>query len=242
MSLFPALLFLVLPVSSQDDCSPAGLDLEETALHQQVAADWAALEESRGSTDEDTRAALQAFVDRYGGIHVGVSCDEPRAVELPEVQEARKWLLGSDLLGGIGGLIAAKGSADGSGGLAGFRGGFIASGGIPYEGPVLQVGVPEVRGALTVEQVRGVALQHHKAVRYCYQRRILEGLEAQGALEVHLVVAADGTVSKVKVKGDELEDEQLRNCVRARSERLLFPEAASGGKTKATVPLVFGLP
>ena len=240
--LFLSLCFLT-SAHADDDCSAAALDAQEAALQQQVGEEWAALQELRGATGEDARAAGQAFVDRYDGVHVGVSCEEPRAVEVAELEQVQSWLLHLDLLDGIGGLIGAKGTQVGSGGLATSRGGLVSGGGgSAYSGPLLRVGVPEVKGALTVEQVRAVALQHAKAVRYCYQRRVSEGYEEQGALEVQLVIAGDGTVPKVKVKGGDLDDEQLRNCVRGRFERLLFPEPVDGGKVKVSLPLEFELP
>jgi hypothetical protein len=112
----------------------------------------------------------------------------------------------------------------------------------PYDGPRLTVGVPELRGSLTVQQVRAVTLKHAKAVRYCYQRRVSEGLDEQGGLTVRFTIEPDGAVTKVKVRGDEVRDEQVLTCVGVRFERILFSEAADGGKTRVTVPLTLELP
>ncbi len=149
---------------------------------------------------------------------------EPEASALETPQEP---MLEAGVLSGFGGLIGAQG---------------VQIEAPPYDGPRLTVGVPEVRGSLTVQQVRAVTLMHAKAVRYCYQRRVAEGLDEQGALTVRFAIEPDGAVSKVKVRGEGVRDEQVLGCVRVRFERILFSEAADGRETRVTVPLTLELP
>ena len=175
--------------------------------------------------------------------------------------------LSSDVTGGIGGLIASKGTTTGSGGLgargSGLGGGGTAEGlsglgakgvgsgaagygsgggdfGRKGEGAIGRVGGdPIVLGALDRSLIDEVIKRHLNAIRYCYQRELTKDPQLEGKVVVKIVIAGDGTVSSASVKSSSLGNEAVESCIVSRFERLQFPAPRGGGIVIVSYPFVF---
>ena len=175
--------------------------------------------------------------------------------------------LNSDLLGGIGGLIGAKGVQFGSGGLgsrgSGLGGGGTAGGlgglgtkgrgsgasgygtggghfGSKGEGTIGTIGSEAIiLGALDKSLVDAVVRRHLNQIRYCYQRELTKNPSLGGKVVVKFVIAKDGTVSSATTKSSTLANAAVEGCINGRFMRFQFPEPKGGGIVIVSYPFLF---
>ena len=177
--------------------------------------------------------------------------------------------LDSDLAGGIGGLIGAKGTQIGSGGLGsrglGLGGGGTAEGlgGLGTRGTgvgasgygsgygsgsgtigtaaagVSIVGDPIILGTLDRSVTDAVVKRHMNQIRYCYQREITSDPTIAGKVVVKFVVAGDGTVSSASIKSSTMGNNAVESCVTSRFLRMMFPEPKGGGIVVVSYAFLF---
>jgi hypothetical protein len=174
--------------------------------------------------------------------------------------------LDSDLTGGIGGLIGAKGVQIGSGGLgsrgSGLGGGGTAEGlgglgtkgrgsgasgygsgggnfGSTSEGASVAVGDPIILGALDRSLIDAVIKRHMNQIRYCHQRELTTDPSIAGKVVVKFVVAKDGTVSSASIKSTTMNNSAVESCLTSRFLRMQFPEPKGGGIVIVSYPFVF---
>jgi len=175
--------------------------------------------------------------------------------------------LNSDLLGGIGGLIGAKGVQFGSGGLgsrgSGLGGGGTAGGlgglgtkgrgsgasgygtggghfGSKGEGKIGTIGGEAIiLGALDKSLVDAVVRRHLNQIRYCYQRELTKNPSLGGKVVVKFVIAKDGTVSSATTKSSTLGNAAVEGCINGRFMRFQFPEPKGGGIVIVSYPFLF---
>ena len=175
--------------------------------------------------------------------------------------------LDSDLEGGIGGLIGAKGTQVGSGGLgsrgSGLGGGGTADGlgglgtkgrgtgssgygtgkgnfGAKGEGGVGQIGGdPIILGALDKSLIDAVIKKHMNQIRYCYQRELNSHPTLGGKIVVKFVVAKDGSVSSATTKTSTMNSPAVESCINGRFMRFKFPEPKGGGIVIVSYPFIF---
>ncbi len=140
--------------------------------------------------------------------------------------------LDSDLTGGVGGLIGAKGTLDGASGYGG-------SFGPPPTSLTVQTGAPLILGALERSLVDAVIQKHLGALRYCYQRRLLDQPQLAGKVVVKFVIAKDGAVSTAAIKSSTMNNQEVETCVAGRFRRMLFPQPEGGGVVVVTYPMIF---
>lgn len=175
--------------------------------------------------------------------------------------------LSSDLRGGIGGLIGAKGSQIGSGGL-GARGGGLGGGGTAEglgglgtkgmgsgasgygkgggnfgakgEGGIGAVsGDPIILGALDRSLIDEVIKRNMNAIRYCYQRELTKNPSLGGKIVIKFVIAKDGTVSSAEKKTTTMNNGAVEQCIVGRFMRMQFPEPKGGGIVIVSYPFIF---
>ena len=220
----------------------------------------ATLSENRyGILDED-RAELDRQIAENAGV-LGALADSS---ELDGIFGSSG--LDADLVGGIGGLIGAKGTQIGSGGLgsrgSGLGGGGTAEGlgglgtrgrgsGTGYgsgdgnfgdgsgEGVTTVGGDPIILGALSKEAIDGVIRRHVNQLRYCYQRELTKDPNIAGKVVVKFTIAADGSVSAASIKSTTMNNESVESCVSGRFMRMVFPEPRGGGIVIVSYPLIF---
>lgn len=175
--------------------------------------------------------------------------------------------LSSDLAGGIGGLIGAKGTQIGSGGLgsrgSGLGGGGSAEGlgglgtkgrgsgksgygsgggnfGAKGEGGIGRIGGdPIILGALDKSLIDAVIKRHMNQIRYCYQRELTKNPNLGGKVTIKFVIAKDGSVSKASVKSSTLGSNAVTSCITGRFMRFKFPEPKGGGIVIVSYPFIF---
>ncbi len=175
--------------------------------------------------------------------------------------------LNSDLTGGIGGLIGAKGTQIGSGGLgsrgSGLGGGGTAEGlgglgtkgrgsgssgygsgggnfGAKGEGGIGRIGGdPIILGALDKSLIDAVIKRHMNQIRYCYQRELTKNPSLGGKIVVKFVIAKDGSVSKASIKSSSMGSSAVEGCITGRFMRFQFPEPKGGGIVIVSYPFIF---
>jgi hypothetical protein len=165
----------------------------------------------------------------------------------------------------VGGLIGAKGTQVGVGGL-GQRGTGIGGGGPAEglgglggrgkdgrhgdgdggvslepkkEGRIATASEPTVLGALDGSLIDAVIKRHYNQIRYCYQRGLSRDGDLGGKLALRFVIAKDGTVSKADVKSNSVGSEEVGACVAERVSMMKFPEPRGGGIVIVTYPFLF---
>jgi len=173
--------------------------------------------------------------------------------------------LSAEVAGGVGGLIGAKGTQVGVGGL-GQRGPGIGGGGPAEglgglggrgkdgrlgdgdggvslepkkEGRISTASEPTVLGALDGSLIDAVIKRHYNQIRYCYQRGLSRDGDLGGKLALRFVIAKDGTVSKADVKSNSVGSEEVGACVAERVSMMKFPEPRGGGIVIVTYPFLF---
>jgi len=175
--------------------------------------------------------------------------------------------LSSDLAGGIGGLIGAKGTQIGSGGLgargSGLGGGGTAAGlgglgtkgrgsgasgygsgggnfGAKGEGGIGRIGGdPIILGALDKSLIDAVIKKHMNQIRYCYQRELPKNPTLGGKVTVKFVISKTGSVSKASTKTSTLNNKAVEGCINSRFMRFKFPEPKGGGIVIVSYPFIF---
>lgn len=175
--------------------------------------------------------------------------------------------LDANMLGGIGGLIGAKGTQIGSGGLgsrgSGLGGGGTADGlgglgtkgigsgasgygagggnfGKKGKGGIGAVGGdPIILGALDRSLIDEVVKRHLKAIRYCYQRELTKSPNLKGKVVVKFVISKDGSVSSASKKSSTVKSPAVESCVVSRFKRMQFPKPKGGGIVIVSYPFIF---
>ena len=170
-------------------------------------------------------------------------------------------------LSGIGGLIGAKGTQIGTGGLGmrgsgvggGGGGGGLGAGGIGGLGtlgrggggavgvarPKAQAGLtldnPKISGQGTLEHeiVRRVLFRHSNALKYCYARELSKLGELEGGkLRVQFTVDSQGSVTEARAVGKKTFNDTVSECAVRVFKRLRFP-TPTGGEVSVVQDLVF---
>ncbi len=175
--------------------------------------------------------------------------------------------LDSSLTGGVGGLIGAKGTQIGSGGLgsrgSGLGGGGNAEGlgglgtkglgsgksgygkgggnfGSKGEGGIGTVGGdPIILGALDRSLIDAVIKRHMNQIRYCYQRELTKKPNLAGKVVIKFVIAKDGSVSSASKKSSTMNNGAVEQCIVGRFMRMKFPEPKGGGIVIVSYPFLF---
>ncbi|MBN2799037.1 MAG: AgmX/PglI C-terminal domain-containing protein [Deltaproteobacteria bacterium] len=175
--------------------------------------------------------------------------------------------LDSSITGGIGGLIGAKGTQIGSGGLgsrgSGLGGGGTAEGlgglgtkgrgsgasgygsggghfGDKSDGAISAVsGDPIILGALDRSLIDEVIKRHMNQIRYCYQRELTKNHNLQGKVVIKFVIAKDGSVSSASVKQSTIDSSAVDSCVASRFMHMQFPQPIGGGIVIVSYPFLF---
>ncbi len=175
--------------------------------------------------------------------------------------------LSQDLLGGIGGLLGAKGTQYGSRGLfsrgSGLGGGGTASSmgglgtkgrgegdgtyghgsghhGVKDEGDIRNPGGdPIIVGQLDRAVVDAVVRRHLANIRYCYQRELQREPTLTGKITVRFVIAGDGSVSSASTKSSTLGSPSVEHCINKRFLTMEFPTPKRNGIVVVTYPFLF---
>lgn len=170
--------------------------------------------------------------------------------------------LSGDLQKGIGGLIGAQGTQQGSGGLA-MRGGGLGGGGTADElggiavkggghgisdahfterGPSPEIQVPPdvtILGGLDKSLIDAVIKRNLTAIRYCYQRELTRNPTLSGKVKVRFVISSDGSVSSSSTSSSTLNNSTAESCINGRIMHMGFPAPRGGGMVVVSYPFLF---
>jgi len=175
--------------------------------------------------------------------------------------------LDANLEGGIGGLIGAKGTQVGSGGL-GSRGGGLGGGGSAEglgglgtkgigsgksgygtgggnfgakgEGGIGRVGGdPIILGSLDRALIDEVIKRNMNQIRYCYQRELTKNPSLAGKIVIKFTIAKDGSVSAASTKTTTMKNSAVESCIVGRFMRMQFPQPKGGGIVIVSYPFIF---
>ncbi len=136
--------------------------------------------------------------------------------------------VGEELTGGIGGLIGARGTSIGHGGL----GTHDAARGSLGGGPI-------ILGALDKGVIDAEIKAHLEQIRACYQAALSASPSLAGKLVVKFVITKDGAVSSATTKSSTLGSPEVEGCVNEAFLGFHFPEPRGGGIVIVSYPFLF---
>ena len=174
-----------------------------------------------------------ALVERQVSEGAGVLGALRSGSELDGMFGASK--LEEGLEGTVGGLIGAKGTQIGSGGL-GSRGSGLSG---ATSGSSNLGGDPIILGALDKSLIDEVIKSNIKMLRYCYQKELTDNPELAGKIVVKFVIAKDGTVSSATTKSSTMDNAAVESCINSRFMRFQFSEPSGGGIVIVSYPFLF---
>ncbi len=174
--------------------------------------------------------------------------------------------LSSSVTGGIGGLIGAKGTQIGAGGL-GSRGSGLGGGGTAEGlgglgtrgagggrsgygkgggsfGPKGSGGIsaasgnPIIMGALDRALIDAVIKRKMNQIKYCYQRELQKDPSLGGKLVIQFTISGNGSVAKATPK-QTMGSPAVDKCVVDRFYAMQFPEPKGGGIVIVSYPFIF---
>ena len=91
--------------------------------------------------------------------------------------------------------------------------------------------------SLTQEQIREVVRKETTKVSACYAKHAMKQEDADGKVNLHLVIKASGKVGSVEVEAPSVRGEKFSRCVVDLARRWEFPEAAA--ETEVIYPFFF---
>ncbi len=247
---------------NKPDANPdAGEGAKAKKEEGKVGKKDAKMEKAKGNKVEMQKRQLDKEIAENAGV-LGALRD---GAELDGVFGSSN--LNSDLAGGIGGLIGAKGTQIGSGGLgargSGLGGGGTAGGlggmgtkgrgsgssgygsgggnfGAKGSGGIGRIGGdPIILGALDKSLIDRVIKRHMNQIRYCYQRELTKNPNLGGKITIKFVIAKDGSVSKASTKKSTMGNSAVESCINRRFHRFRFPEPKGGGIVIVSYPFIF---
>ena len=141
---------------------------------------------------------------------------------------------------GIGGLLGARGTQIGTGGLGSLEDGQQASeSGDSDDSDSPLGGSPIVLGALDKSLIEGVIKGNLADIRYCYQQELSANPLLSGKIVIKFVIAKDGSVSKASIKASTMSSSAVESCLTERFMAFEFPEPTGGGIVIVSYPFIF---
>lgn len=136
-----------------------------------------------------------------------------------------KGLAGIGTIGKLGGGAAGYGSGVGLGSGKG-------------QG-LIDLETPTIEGALSADVIKRVINENKNQIRYCYEVELQHNQSLEGRIEMHWIIAADGSVSAVNVKDSSIKNANVENCLMRKIRTWKFPQPAGGGVVEVNYPFVF---
>ena len=96
-----------------------------------------------------------------------------------------------------------------------------------------------ILGALDKAEIDRVISEDIEGIKYCYQQQLAVDNALAGKVVYKIVIAKDGSVSKVSVKESSLSSEPAKECISQRLSSLTFPAPKGGGIVIVSYPFVF---
>jgi len=94
-------------------------------------------------------------------------------------------------------------------------------------------------GDVSADKASSIALRHWGELKYCYdQHRAKGGKLRPGKMTFALETAPSGEISSVSLTVDEVQEQELRECVSGMMRRWRFPQ----GSSRIVLPIMFNTP
>ena len=90
---------------------------------------------------------------------------------------------------------------------------------------------------LTQDQIREVVRKGTPAISACYARHAMKQKEADGKVQLQLVIKPTGKVASVEVEAPSVRGKKFERCATSAARRWEFPEAVS--ETEVIYPMYF---
>jgi hypothetical protein len=251
------------PEEEKKDANPdAGEGAKAKKEEGKVGKKDAKMKEAKGDKVElEKKVKDKEVVDEFlSGVDFGAQNDAGQ-------NEGMAGIASLDAQGGLGGILGAKGTQIGSGGL-GSRGSGLGGGGSAdgigglgtkgsgkgasgygkgggsqgkkrAGGSIKSGGNPIILGALDKSLIDAVIKRNMNQIRYCYQRELTKNPSLKGKIVVKFVIAADGTVSKASIKSSSMGSPPVESCIKGRFRRFKFPQPKGGGIVIVSYPFIF---
>ena len=94
-------------------------------------------------------------------------------------------------------------------------------------------------GGLTMGEVAGVIRKNNSAFVYCYEELLEHQPGVRGKVKVKFVIDASGLVSDSQIIKSDIDDDNFKNCIRSRINRLKFPRPRGCSKVDVSYPFTF---
>ncbi len=96
-----------------------------------------------------------------------------------------------------------------------------------------------IKGGLTREEIARVVQQHVSAIRYCYEKSLLENPSLAGKILMKWTIASRGSVSQSGIGSSSVRSSQVHRCLVREVRTWQFPNPRGGGVVLVSYPFVF---
>ncbi|MGA0163997.1 MAG: AgmX/PglI C-terminal domain-containing protein [Bdellovibrionota bacterium] len=97
----------------------------------------------------------------------------------------------------------------------------------------------EIRGGLDASIIQQIVEERLSEVRYCYENALLSNPNLSGKVETSWTIQADGNVSNLVSRSEDVMASNLHNCIKERIVLWKFPQPKGGGVVHVKYPFVF---
>jgi hypothetical protein len=91
---------------------------------------------------------------------------------------------------------------------------------------------------LTREQIERVVRRHKGAIKYCYERELINNAELNGRVAVQWTVGLDGRVMSVSATENTMGNRNVESCILAEVNKMRFDQP-DGGTVIVAYPFNF---
>ena len=103
---------------------------------------------------------------------------------------------------------------------------------------MISLSTPVVMGALPPEVIKKVINENKQQIRYCYEVELQRNQNLEGRVMMSWIIAATGSVAKVRVANSSLNNPNVERCIAAKIKTWKFPAPAGGGIVEVNYPFV----
>jgi hypothetical protein len=93
-------------------------------------------------------------------------------------------------------------------------------------------------GFLTAEQIEKVVRRHKSAIKYCYERELVNDAKLGGRIGVQWTVGLDGKVVTASVSENTMGNRNVESCILSEVNKMRFDQP-DGGMVVVAYPFTF---
>ena len=96
-----------------------------------------------------------------------------------------------------------------------------------------------IKGGLTREEIAKVVRAHVSAIRYCYEKSLLDDPSLEGKILLNWTIANSGRVAKSGIRSSTVRNSGVHRCLVGEVKNWKFPRPRDGGLVLVSYPFVF---